>query len=176
MRPAPRRTVALSLVAAQLALPACAGMTEGEKQTWGTIGGALIGAAAGAAIGGKDHRLGGALIGAAVGGLAGYFLSTAFGENTPEEEKASPQFQEAQVHFDAGKTAIENGDHDTALRENQKAAELAPKEPGPHVNMGLSHLEKNDRAAAEASFRKALEIDPDNEEARANLEKMGVAV
>ena len=159
-----------------VALPGCANMTEGEKKTWGTVGGALLGAAAGAAIGGKKNRLGGALIGAAAGGAAGYLLASHFGAKATEEQKARPEFREASQHFDAGNNAREAGEHDVAIAEYKVAVAKAPEIPEPYVNMGYSYLDKNDRASAEQSFRKALVLDPTNEEAKAGLETMGLTV
>ncbi len=157
-----------------VAMPGCANMSEGEKKTWGTIGGALVGAAAGAAIGGKKNRTGGAIIGAVAGAAAGYMLASHFGSKATPEQKARPEFREAAQHFDAGKNAQEAGNHDVAIQEYQVAATKAPEQPEPYVNMGYAYLDKNDRAAAEQSFRKALAVDPTNEEAKAGLEGMGL--
>src|SRR5687767_13045127 len=119
-------TWGIVIVAAQLTLPGCAGMSDGEKQTWGTIGGALLGAAAGAAVGGKNNRVGGALIGAAVGATAGYFLSTQFGAKATPEQRARPEFREAQQHFDAGNQAREQGQPDVAIQQYQAATVKTP--------------------------------------------------
>lgn len=170
------RTWCAALVVAQLALPACSTMSDGEKKTWGTVGGALVGAAAGAAIGGKKHRAGGALIGAAVGAGAGYLLASSFGTKATPEQRARPEFQQAAAEFDAGKQAQDAGQPDTAIQHYQQAATKAPEQPEPLVNMGYAYLDKNDRTSAEASFRKALAVDPENAEAKAGLEAMGVKV
>lgn len=159
-----------------IALPGCANMTEGEKTTWGTIGGALVGAAAGAAIGGKKNRVGGALIGAVAGGAAGYLLASHFGAKATAEQKARPEYREAAQHFDAGKAAQDAGRPDAAIAEYKVATQKMPDLPEPYVNMGYSYLDKNDRASAEQSFRKALAVDPTNAEAKAGLETMGVTV
>lgn len=162
------------IVLAELTLPACSTMSDSERKTWGTVGGALAGAAAGAAIGGKKHRKGGALIGAAIGAGAGYLLASSFGAKATPEQRARPEFQQAATEFDAGKKAQDAGQPDAAIQHYQQAATKAPEQPEPLVNMGYAYLDKNDRANAEASFRKALEIDPANAEAKAGLEAMGV--
>lgn len=172
--PAVRRTTALALVAVQLLLPACAGMSEGEKKTASTVGGALVGAAAGAAIGGKKNRTGGILIGAVAGAAAGYLLAPVFGADAPPEEKAKPEFQEAKAHFDEGKAAQDASRFDAAIASYQAASLKAPNQPEPYVNMGYAYLDKGDRAAAEASFRRALELDPANAGAKQGLKTMGL--
>jgi cytochrome c-type biogenesis protein CcmH/NrfG len=168
-----RATGAL-LVVAQIALPACSGMSDSEKKTWGTVGGAVAGAAAGAAIGGKKNRTGGILIGAAVGAGAGYLLASSFGSKATPEQRAKPEFKQAQTEFDAGKKAQDAGKPDEAIGHYEQAAKKAPEQPEPHVNMGYAYLDKEDRVNAEKSFRKALEIDPENAEAKAGLEAMGL--
>lgn len=165
---------ALLLVAAELALPACAGMSDSERKTWGTIGGALAGAAAGAAIGGKKNRTGGILIGAAAGAAAGYILASSFGSKATPEQRAKPEFQEAQTQFNSGLEAQNAGKPDEAIQHYEQAAAKAPEQPETYVNMGYAYLDKGDRPSAEKNFRKALEIDPENAEAKSGLEAMGV--
>lgn len=168
------RTWGVLLVVAQLALPACSTMTEGEKKTWATIGGAVAGAAAGAAIGGKKNRTGGILIGAAAGAAAGYLLASTFGKDATPEERAKPEFKQAQTEFDAGRQAQDAGRPDEAIAHYEKSAANAPEQPESYVNMGYAYLDKDDRVNAEKSFRKALEVDPSNAEAKAGLENMGL--
>jgi tetratricopeptide (TPR) repeat protein len=162
------------LVLAQVALPACSTMSESEQKTWGAVGGAVVGAGVGAAVTGKKNRTGGMLIGAAVGAGAGYLLASSFGSKATPEERAKPEFKEAQVEFDKGKEAQASGQHEEAIGHYQKSAAKAPEQPEPHVNMGYAYLDKDDRAHAEECFRKALTIDPDCAEAKAGLENMGL--
>ncbi len=154
--------------------PACSTMSDGERKTWGTIGGALAGAAAGAAIGGKKNRTGGALIGAAVGAGIGYALASSFGSKATPEQRARPEFQRAEQEFNQGKQAQESGQPAQAIEHYQAATQAAPEQPEPYVNMGYAYLDTDDRANAEASFRRALEVDPSNAEAKAGLEAMGL--
>ena len=53
-----------------------AGCQNMNRSGWGALGGAATGAAAGALIGGEEHRLEGALIGAAAGGGTGYLIGS----------------------------------------------------------------------------------------------------
>ena len=64
-------TTAVSLVCLAATLGCAEGQLLDTKTKQGAVIGTLAGAAAGAAIGGKDHRAGGALIGAAGGAIAG---------------------------------------------------------------------------------------------------------
>src|SRR3977135_3460876 len=64
-------------------------------------------------------------------------------------------------HVDAGLAAKRAGDFDTAVREFQRVAELAPRLAAAHVNLGAVYIEKKDDGNAIAPLRKALEIDPD---------------
>ena len=50
-----------------------------------------------------------------------------------------------------------------------EAAELAPAIARPHIFLGVLHARRGRHAEAEACYRRALEIEPDNEEAMHNL-------
>lgn len=169
------RWMAGGLVLVLLLAPACSTMTDGEKKTWGTIGGALVGAAAGAAIGGSDHRTEGAIIGAVAGAGIGYLLASEFGADATPEERARPEFKQAAQAFDEGKAAQDAGRTDEAIQKYEQAQELAPEQPEPYVNQGYAYLDQEDRTRAEQSFRQALAVDPDNAEAKAGLEAMGLS-
>lgn len=170
-----RKGLALAgLLAAQtLALPAC--KSEDDTKLLGAAIGAAAGAAAGRAAGGKKNKTGGTIIGAVVGGVAGYLIAGAFGGNATPEEKAKPEFQEANKEFDQGVAAKEAGDEQAAMAHYKEASRLAPEQPEPYNNAGLIYLENGDRTNAEASFRKALAVDPAFEPAKTNLQKMGLA-
>ncbi len=165
--------VALSLVPSML-LPGCEGMSSGEKKATGAGAGAVIGGIAGYFAGGKHHRAGGTIIGAVIGGVAGYALAGGFGSDAPAERKQDPNFQQANKEFDAGVQAKNSGDSAGAMQHYQQAQQLAPDQPEPYNNAGLIYLEQGDRANAEASFRKALQVDPNYEPAKTNLQKMGL--
>ena len=170
----PRTPVLLLTLAASL-LASCEGMSDGEKKTWTTVGGAAAGALAGRAVSGKKNKTKGTIIGAVVGGVAGYALSGGFGGNASEEKRASPSFQQANQEFDSAMQAKNSGNDAAALDHYKNAARIEPEQPEPYNNAGLIYLEQGDRANAEAMFRKALAADPNYEPARDNLRKMGLS-
>jgi outer membrane protein OmpA-like peptidoglycan-associated protein len=108
-----------------LALAACAseGGVLDTKTKKGAAIGTLAGAAAGAAIGGHDHRAGGALIGAATGALAGGLIGNYMDKQAKEldaipgadvtrtEDALLVNFQ-GQFLFDSGKSTLQSGAYD----------------------------------------------------------------
>ncbi len=67
---------------------------------------------------------------------------------------------ELRQHVDAGLKAKAAGDLDTAIREFQKVAELAPALPAAHVNLGAVYFEKKDYEHAIPALRRGLELNP----------------
>jgi len=55
----------------------------------------------------------------------------------------------------------------------EKALELNPTIPNVHYNVGLIHVDRGDTASAEQSFRKALQANPFDRDARTWLDKLG---
>jgi outer membrane protein OmpA-like peptidoglycan-associated protein len=113
--------ILVSLAAAAFALSSCAALDTKTKQ--GAVLGTLAGAAAGAAIGGKDHRAGGALIGAAAGAVAGGLIGR-YLDNQAKEIDAIPgaevqrrddsllvNFQGSTL-FDSGSSTLAPGAYD----------------------------------------------------------------
>jgi outer membrane protein OmpA-like peptidoglycan-associated protein len=111
------------LTAASLLACATTNETLDTKTKKGAVIGTLAGAAAGAAIGGHEHRAGGALIGAATGALAGGLIGR-YMDNQAKELDAIPgadvtrtddsllvNFQ-GQFLFDSGKTDLNPGAYD----------------------------------------------------------------
>jgi len=72
---------------------------------------------------------------------------------------------------------IENaeGRPDNAFNYFDAAQKLNPQDPGPWVNMGVARLMMNDPVAAEYCFREALRLNPNQKQARENLQLMGLA-
>ena len=64
-------------------------------------------------------------------------------------------------HVEAGLAAKRAGDLDTAIREFERAAELAPRLAAAHANLGAVYYDKKDYGHAIPPLRKALEINPD---------------
>lgn len=120
MRPSP--LVAGFAIAALLSA-GCATNPLDTKTKQGAVIGALGGALAGAAIGGKDHRAGGALIGAATGAVAGGLLGR-YLDNQARELDAIPGADvqrrddsllvnfSSQLLFDTGASQLQPGAYD----------------------------------------------------------------
>ena len=97
-------------------LAGCESLPGGEKEQGAVIGG-VGGAAAGAAIGGKDHRLGGAVIGGILGAGGGYLIGTKM-EDKDKDGDASKKREEAQA-------AAEKAKADPATAEDVKSTNTA---------------------------------------------------
>lgn len=68
---------------------------------------------------------------------------------------------ELRHHVDAGLKAKRAGNLDAAIREFQRAVELAPTLPAAHMNLGAVYFDKKDYARALPALGKALELNPD---------------
>ena len=120
MRPSP---LVASFAIAALLGAGCASNPLDTKTKQGAVIGALGGALAGAAIGGKDHRAGGALIGAATGAVAGGLLGR-YLDNQARELDAIPGADvqrrddsllvnfSSQLLFDTGASQLQPGAYD----------------------------------------------------------------
>jgi hypothetical protein len=75
-------------------LAGCESLPGNEKQQ-GTVMGGAGGAAAGAAIGGKDHRLGGAVIGGLIGAGSGYLIGSKVEKDKDHNDPAKKQQAQA---------------------------------------------------------------------------------
>ena len=82
--------------------------------------------------------------------------------------RASPFFLAASILF-ATLTVQRNPAWATEQTLWRDAASKAPEMPRPHVRLGVWHRSKGDLDAAEASYRRALELDPDSAPALNNL-------
>lgn len=94
MRFAKTTVLVLSASIGLAPLAGCESLPGNEKEQGAVIGGAG-GAAAGAAIGGKDHRLGGAIIGGILGAGGGYLVGTKMEEKDKNDTAAKKQEAEA---------------------------------------------------------------------------------
>lgn len=167
--------LAVLVLVPSLMLPAC--KSDGSNDKWIGAGvGTAVGALAGRAVAGKKNKTAGTIIGAVVGGVAGYAIAGGFGSKASAAERQTQSFKQANGEFDAGRAAQEKGDKEMALAHYKAASNAAPEHPEPYNNAGLIYLEQGDRANAEASFRKAVEVDPEFEPARQNLQQMGVSI
>ena len=112
-----------SLTAASLLACASTNSVLDTKAKKGAVLGTLVGAAAGAAIGGHEHRAGGALIGAATGALAGGLLGNYMDKQAKEldaipgadvtrgDDSLMVNFQGGLL-FDSGKSSLQPGAYD----------------------------------------------------------------
>jgi hypothetical protein len=94
MRFAKTTVLVLSASIGLAPLAGCESLPGNEKEQGAVIGGAG-GAAAGAAIGGKDHRLGGAIIGGILGAGGGYLVGTKMEDKDKNNADAKKQQAEA---------------------------------------------------------------------------------
>jgi tetratricopeptide (TPR) repeat protein len=79
----------------------------------------------------------------------------------------------AQAHKSLGDQAWARGDHEAARIQYEKAVKIAPR-LGDDVFLRLGTLayKDNDRDVARLLWQRAIELDPDNEAVRANLESL----
>jgi tetratricopeptide (TPR) repeat protein len=78
-----------------------------------------------------------------------------------------PEF--AAAHRDLARIRWRRGELDAALRHYQAAVEGEPRDPLNHVQLGHALSKLRRTVEAEASYRRALEIDPDHPGARRGL-------
>jgi tetratricopeptide (TPR) repeat protein len=60
-----------------------------------------------------------------------------------------------------------------AIRAFERAIDLNPAAPNVHYNLGLIFLDRGDDQLAEAAFRRALQVNPFDRDARHWLKKLG---
>ncbi len=77
---------------------------------------------------------------------------------------ANPAEGHARAWLSLGRLLSEQ-DPESALAAFNKAAQLAPKDPEPHLSAGEAHEQQKQYAAAEAEYHRALELAPDSTEA-----------
>ncbi len=71
---------------------------------------------------------------------------------------------------------LNKGDTETAIRIFQLNVEVFPEAANPYDSLGEAYLAAGDRAQAAASYRKSLELNPANENARQVLRRLGEEV
>lgn len=81
---------------------------------------------------------------------------------TPGSGGADPAKAAANKLFDEGVAASRAGDHDTAVARFTEAVKGSPDCADCYYNLGVSQLQKKDEKGAEESWKKALELKPDN--------------
>ncbi len=70
--------------------------------------------------------------------------------------QGSPEF-----HMIIGKSHLNRGEYDDAVRELEAAAQADPKLPLVHYYLGMTYVRKQDYERARAEFQKDLALEPD---------------
>lgn len=73
------------------------------------------------------------------------------------------------LYFHSGNEELQSGNTTLALKNLQLANKHLPKNEDVLISLGIAYFRKGDVRAAEASLRKALEMNPENNFARNNL-------
>ena len=71
--------------------------------------------------------------------------------------------------YQRGSEALERGDADQAIADLERAAELVPHASEIQNHLGLAYEVAGRHESATSAFRRAVELDCDNEAAQANL-------
>ena len=93
-------------------------------------------------------------------------------------EEGAADFDEDQLNA-LGYLYLERGETETAVRLFELNAETYPEASNPHDSLGEAYLARaasGDEARAIASYRRSLELDPTNDNARGVLSRFGVEV
>jgi tetratricopeptide (TPR) repeat protein len=88
-----------------------------------------------------------------------YYGSAAYDFSPPSLNRLASNLAESKKDFDG------------AIKLVQLNLEFTPKDPYTHVTLGQVQMAKGDKAAAIASFEKAIELDPNNNWAKQQMER-----
>ncbi|MGE0310692.1 MAG: type IV pilus biogenesis/stability protein PilW [Lautropia sp.] len=75
----------------------------------------------------------------------------------------------SRIRLELASTHFQQGNYRQAMVEGEEATKIDPRYPQAHGMLGLVHWKIGDVAAAEASFRRALELDPQDAEMNNNF-------
>ncbi len=157
------------------------GSQWGSKEK-GTAAGAAGGAATGAVISGATggNVAGGALIGGLAGAAAGYFFGdrvfkddAATASNTTSTSGTAATASDCQRANDYFRQAVEADDLNRKADLYRQGLNLCPNNAYAHNDLGTVYLRMGKPDQARAEYRRALELKPDLEETRRNLELLG---
>ncbi len=178
------RRVVAPVLAAMVLMAGCAGRNGidlGPKEKGAAVG-AAGGAATGAVISGATggNVLGGAAIGGLAGGLAGYF----FGDRVFKDERAvagpstsgagaAASSADCQRANDVFRQAVEAEQLERKAELYRQGLELCPDNAYARNDLGTVYLRMGRPDDARAEYRRALELNPNLEETRRNLELLG---
>jgi len=77
--------------------------------------------------------------------------------------------------YTTGTEALDRGDHQTAIAQLEEAATLVPDASEIRNQLGLAYWSAGEPERARAAFEAAIDLDCDNEAARANLASLDAA-
>lgn len=80
---------------------------------------------------------------------------------SPANDRAVPA--EAHQEFEAGRSALRNGDADEGIMHLQKAIELHQRFAQAYVMLGTAYNQQKNWKSAQAALEKAIELDPNSE-------------
>ena len=81
----------------------------------------------------------------------------------------------ARTHLDHGRACLDRGKYDDAIADYEKAIALDPKYALAYTIRALTYESNGEVERAIADFRKVLEIDSSDENAKNNLKRLGIA-
>lgn len=154
--------------------------------------GALIGAGVGAGVGHSVDRTGGSGKGALIGAIGGYVIGNQIDKqkqaptpppaNTQAATPPATQQHSASLSSSDCNRAKQYLQQATDTRDNadkvyflEKATKLCPRNAQAHNDLGVAYYTRNeryDRDRARTEFREALNIDPNYDVARNNLNSL----
>lgn len=109
------------------------------------------------------------LLAAALAALTGCQTTTTVnGQPVPRDVNEVDPVKRAQIRLQLAATYYAQRQYPIAIEETQRALQANPNSAAAHAMLGLIYMDLNDRTNAEASFGRALRIEPDDPEINNN--------
>jgi len=109
------------------------------------------------------------LLAAALAALTGCQTTTTVnGQPVPRDVNEADPVKRAQIRLQLAATYYAQRQYPIAIEETQRALQANPNSAAAHAMLGLIYMDLNDRTNAEASFGRALRIEPDDPEINNN--------
>jgi len=86
-------------------------------------------------------------------------------------QAAAAKPDDPEVLLFRGRYRVESGDCAGAVADMRRATELAPVNPAAFASLGLAETCAGDQPAAQKSFQRSLELDPNQPQLRQYLQK-----
>lgn len=110
------------------------------------------------------------LLAAALAALVGCQTTTTVnGQTVARDVNEADPVKRAQIRLQLAATYYAQRQYSIAIEETNRALQANPNSAAAHAMLGLIYMDLNDRANAEASFGRALRIEPDNPEINNNF-------